>query len=229
MTKSLKPKFVILVVIASLMLCPAALALDVSSDEKLHDNIIEIIAQGKKIEFSNAPFIKDGEVYVPLYEFFEKIGLLDNYGSYLHDNNGKLELFFGYNDSGEPVCLDDRFELEIGRKHLFYNPSNGQGMATRDTDSAPIAVNSIAYIPYSYIGYMLNADSKWEIECLVHDRNSASTQKAEKTGVSVIGGADSPTDIFVVSKGNLWVIGCLAGAVLALVLFLVIKKQHKRP
>lgn len=211
------------------MLCPAALALDVSSDEKLHDDIIEITAQGKKIEFLNTPFIKDGEVYVPLCEFFEKIGLLDNYGSYLHENNGKLELFFGYNDSGEPICLDDRFELEIGQKHLFYNPSNGQGMATRDTDSAPIAVNSIAYIPYSYIGYMLNADSKWEMECLVHDRNSASTQKAEKISVSVIGGTDSPTDIFVVSKGNLWAIGCLAGAVLALVLFLVIKKQHRKP
>ncbi len=56
--------------------------------------------------------------------------------------------------------MDDRFEMEIGKKYLFYNPSNDlpNSDASRDMDYAPLLAGQTTYVPYSFIFCML-----WDI------------------------------------------------------------------
>lgn len=138
-----------------------------SSSSAVGHTTIEITNNGERIEFVNQPFNENGEIYVPLRELFENVGAIDNKTSYINWDNGKITVFLGYGDTD-----DDRFELEIGKKYLIYKPSNElpNSQATRETKSAPVLKNYVTYIPYSYIGYMLNYET-WNIDYAVYDKN----------------------------------------------------------
>ena len=166
--KTSKIMSVISALAAVVMLSTTVFASGVLSDLAAEDYTVEITNNGKKIELVNKPFIENGEVYVPLREVFEKAGVMEHPDSYIHWDNGKITVFLGY----DSTVMDDRFELEIDKKYLIYKPSHElpNGLAIRETEFAPILKNSITYVPYSYIDYMLNYE-KWKIEYAVYDKN----------------------------------------------------------
>lgn len=131
---------VLSVIVALAMLSTTIFASGVLSALSETNDTIEITNNGKKIELINKPFIENGEVYLPLRETFERLGVMDHAGSYISWDNGKIEVFFGYDSNGTAVKMDDRFEMEIGKKYLFYNPSNDlpNSDASRDMDYAPL-------------------------------------------------------------------------------------------
>ncbi|MDO4365092.1 MAG: M56 family metallopeptidase, partial [Clostridia bacterium] len=69
-------------VIAVIMLSTTVFASGVLSDLTTDDYTIEILNNGEKIELTNKPFIENGEVYVPLRELFEKMGIMSNPENY---------------------------------------------------------------------------------------------------------------------------------------------------
>lgn len=148
------------VIVALAMLSTTIFASGVLSGLSETNDTIEITNNGRKIELINKPFIENGEVYLPLRETFERLGVMDHAGSYISWDNGKIEVFFGYDSNGTAVKMDDRFEMEIGKKYLFYNPSNDlpNSDASRDMDYAPLLAGQTTYVPYSFIFCML-----WDI------------------------------------------------------------------
>lgn len=162
------------VAVALALLSTTVFASGVLSGLTENNDTIEVTNNGKKIELVNKPFIENGELYLPLRETLEKIGVMDNTGSYISWNNGKIEVFFGYDDNGAAVKMDDRFEMEIGKTYLFYNPSNDlpNSDALRDMYYAPLLAGQTTYVPYSFISCMF-AESEWDINYTVYDREAS--------------------------------------------------------
>lgn len=71
---------------------------------------------------------------------------------------------------------DDRYELEIGTAQIIYNPSSElpNSRATREMKYSPILKGSLTYVPYEYIGYILNHE-KWNISYSIYDKNGNKT------------------------------------------------------
>ncbi len=173
-TKKTTSKFVsvLSVVLALAMLSTTVFASGVLSGLTEDNYTVEITNNGEVIELVNKPFIENGEVYVPLREMLEKLNMMNNPGSYINWNNGKIEVFFGYNGDGTVIALDDRFEMEIGKKQLIYNPSSDlpNSDAVREMYCAPLLVNQTTYVPYSFISCMLTGE-KWDINYAVYGKN----------------------------------------------------------
>lgn len=173
-TKKATGKFVsvLSVVLALAMLSTTVFASGVLSGLAEDNYTVEITNNGEVIELVNKPFIENGEVYVPLREMLEKLNMMNNPGSYINWNNGKIEVFFGYNGDGTVIALDDRFEMEIGKKQLIYNPSSDlpNSDAVREMYCAPLLVNQTTCVPYSFISCMLTGE-KWDINYAVYGKN----------------------------------------------------------
>ena len=167
------------VIVALAMLSTTIFASGVLSGLSETNDTIEITNNGKKIELINKPFIENGEVYLPLRETFERLGVMDHAGSYISWDNGKIEVFFGYDSNGTAVKMDDRFEMEIGKKYLFYNPSNDlpNSDASRDMDYAPLLAGQTTYVPYSFIFCML-----WDIN---YDEDGNSIENSSNFNIGV--------------------------------------------
>lgn len=76
-------------VLAVFILSTTVFASGVLSDLAADDYTIELLNNGEKIELENKPFIENGEVYVPLQETFEKVGVLDDETAYISYATGK--------------------------------------------------------------------------------------------------------------------------------------------
>lgn len=85
---------------------------------------------GQSIEFKNKPFIKNGELYVPLRETFENLDFLDNEESSITWDNGDITI-------------------------TLAEKSQDLGITVYMTN-APILKNSVTYVPYEYIRHIIS-------------------------------------------------------------------------
>ena len=115
---------VISAVIAVIMLSTAVFASGILSDLTTADYTVEIMSGGEKMELTNKPFIENGEVYVPLREVFEKVGVMSNPQSYINWDNGKITI--SINEPLKSVNGYSKFtyQIEIGQKirKILSNP-----------------------------------------------------------------------------------------------------------
>ena len=134
----------IILLIACIPVCAGAVLSDITTNRE-----IEILLNGSPIPLVNKPFIGNAEVYVPLREFCEKIGLDPENNLILWDN-GTVALYLeGHQDD---------YELYIGQPRIKYDAKapTVNALAVRDTENYPVLVNDLTYIPFSYIDYIFN-------------------------------------------------------------------------
>lgn len=179
---------VISAVIAAIMLSTTVFASGVLSDLTTDDYTIEITNNGEKIELTNKPFIENGEVYVPLRELFEKVGVMNHPDSKIEWDNGKIDLDIAYyadaytthkspNDGQgvDIITIISSYAIEIGNSTILLNAHPtlmGQNISHEDImDNAPVLKGSNTYIPFSYVQRMLHSQS-WQISYNVYDKNN---------------------------------------------------------
>ena len=175
-------------VIAAIMLSTTVFASGVLSDLMTDDYTIEITNNGEKIELTNKPFIENGEVYVPLRELFEKVGVMNHPDSKIEWDNGKIDLDIAYyadaytthkspNDGQgvDIITIISSYAIEIGNSTILLNAHPtlmGQNISHEDImDNAPVLKGSNTYIPFSYVQRMLHSQS-WQISYNVYDKNN---------------------------------------------------------
>ena len=175
-------------VIAVVMLSTTVFASGVLSDLTTDDYTIEITNNGEKIELTNKPFIENGEVYVPLRELFEKVGVMNHPDSKIEWDNGKIDLDIAYyadaytthkspNDGQDVdiITIISSYAIEIGNSTILLNAHPtlmGQNISHEDImDNAPVLKGSNTYIPFSYVQRMLHSQS-WKISYNVYDKNN---------------------------------------------------------
>ena len=175
-------------VIAVVMLSTTVFASGVLSDLTTDDYTIEITNNGEKIELTNKPFIENGEVYVPLRELFEKVGVMNHPDSKIEWDNGKIDLDIAYyadaytihkspNDGQgvDIITIISSYAIEIGNSTILLNAHPtlmGQNISHEDImDNAPVLKGSNTYIPFSYVQRMLHSQS-WQISYNVYDKNN---------------------------------------------------------
>ena len=118
---------------------------------------IELTNNDEKIELHNEPFVKSHTVYVPRRELLEKAGALDNKGSYINWNNGKLEIGIGKDADGTPLVI--KYSMEIGKTELFCTPSDMTepwNITPEQNQNPPILKNGVTYIPFNFADLLLN-------------------------------------------------------------------------
>ena len=184
--KTSKAAAVVSAILAAALLTTTVFASGVISDLTADDYTIEITNNGEKIELVNKPFIENGEVYLPLRETFEKIGIMEHKDSKIEWNDGKIDLCIAYytddavtseqqslnNGQGvESFSVIYNHAIEIDKPVITVNTAPnlaGQYITTEHTmDNAPTVRNSTAYVPYSYAVYMLNGSR--DIQYTVYD------------------------------------------------------------
>ncbi len=151
----------IVVLVMSLMITSFVMA-NVMSETvaETHMPEIYIINNGEVIELENKPFIENGEVYVPLREFFEKIGFMEN-SAYINWDNGVIVMML-YDKNTMPDAFMSHtgymYKIEIGKNELVINPTelvpnyNAKGtMSEEKMNAAPILRRDVTYVPYEYI------------------------------------------------------------------------------
>lgn len=175
-------------VIAVIMLSTTVFASGVLSDLTTDDYTIEILNNGEKIELTNKPFIENGEVYVPLRELFEKVGVMNHPDSKIEWDNGKIDLDIAYyadaytthkspNDGQgvDIITIISSYAIEIGNSTILLNAHPtlmGQNISHEDImDNAPVLKGSNTYIPFSYVQRMLHSQP-WQISYNVYDKNN---------------------------------------------------------
>ena len=175
-------------VIAVIMLSTTVFASGVLSDLTTDDYTIEITNNAEKIELKNKPFIENGEVYVPLRETLEKVGVMNHPDSKIEWNNGKIDLDIAYyadaytthkspNDGQgvDIITIISSYAIEIGNSTILLNAHPtlmGQNISHEDImDNAPVLKGSNTYIPFSYVQRMLHSQP-WQISYNVYDKNN---------------------------------------------------------
>ena len=177
-------------VIAVVMLGTTVFASGVLSDLTTDDYTIEITNNGEKIELANKPFIENGEVYLPLRELFEKVGVMEHPESSIVWNNGKIDLSIAYyvddaevyeahkslnnGQDVDSVTFIFNHAIEIDKPLIMINTApnlTGQYITSEKAMyNAPILRGSNTYIPYSYIRDILDTQ-KWNIDYAVYDKS----------------------------------------------------------
>ena len=178
-------------VIAVIMLSTTVFASGVLSDMTTDDYTIQIANNDEKIELKNKPFIENGEVYLPLRELFEKVGVMEHPDSKIEWNNGKIDLCIAFyteavvtsehqslnNGQGvETVSFIYKYAIEIEKSILIENivPNHILGQENSNIENimktAPLLKGSNTYIPYSYVRRILDTQ-KWNISYAVYDKN----------------------------------------------------------
>lgn len=135
---------------------------------------IELTKNGEKIELKNEPFVKNGAVYVPLREMFEKTGVMDNESSYISWNNGILEVGIGEISGNTPLVV--KFRMEIGKIELLCCPNDIMGymdVTPEQNQNPPILKDGVTYIPFNFADALLNTRPGREglLEYDIYDKN----------------------------------------------------------
>ena len=176
-------------VIAVVMLSATIFASGMLSDLTADDYTVEITRNGEKIELTNKPFIENGEVYVPLRETLEKVGIMEHPDSKIEWNNGKIDLDIAYfvddaeayeahkslnNGQGiVSIAVISNYEIEIEKPAILINTHSLSNISEPDKkimDNAPLLKDSNTYIPYSYISTILEM-KPWKIDYSIYDKN----------------------------------------------------------
>lgn len=164
---------VISAVIAAIMLSTTVFASGVLSDLTTDDYTIEILNNGEKIELTNKPFIENGEVYVPLRETLEKVGVMNNPQSYINWDNGKITI--SINDPSRSVngYSEYTYQIEIGQE-IRKILSNPEPINFDVLIVPPVLKDSITYVQLGSVSGVLNeiyGTHLYKLEYNIFDKN----------------------------------------------------------
>lgn len=126
--------------------------------EKGEKYTLDITNNGEVIELENKPFIENGEVYVPLREFFTKLGLMESDSAKMEWDNGIILINLvaeNLNEDSQIPYTGYFYKLEIGKSELVINPDELLKMSKSQEfiepmDLAPVLRGNITYIPFAY-------------------------------------------------------------------------------
>ena len=160
-------------VIAAIMLSTTVFASGVLSDLTTDDYTIEILNNGEKIELTNKPFIENGEVYVPLRETLEKVGVMNNPQSYINWDNGKITI--SINDPSRSVngYSEYTYQIEIGQE-IRKILSNPEPINFDVLIVPPVLKDSITYVQLGSVSGVLNeiyGTHLYKLEYNIFDKN----------------------------------------------------------
>lgn len=117
--------------------------------ETMPDNdIIDITAHGEKIDFSEAPFAKDGEIYIPIREFLDQI-------------SGKIEIIWNSDRSVilNGYCTDSADEQQPTQAKFAIDSkvcdiTRGAKSKQITLENPPILKNGKTYITFEMAGQL---------------------------------------------------------------------------
>ncbi len=164
---------VISAVIAVAMLSTTVLASGVLSDLTTDDYTIEILNNGEKIELTNKPFIENGEVYVPLRELFEKMGIMSNPENYINWDNGKITVSINEPSRSVNGYSEYTYQIEIGQE-IRKILSNPEPINFDVLIVPPVLKDSITYVQLGSVSGVLNeiyGTHLYKLEYNIFDKN----------------------------------------------------------
>ena len=164
---------VISAVIAVAMLSTTVFASGVLSDLTTDDYTIEILNNGEKIELTNKPFIENGEVYVPLRELFEKMGIMSNPENYINWNNGKITVSINEPSRSVNGYSEYTYQIEIGQE-IRKILSNPEPINFDVLIVPPVLKDSITYVQLGSVSGVLNeiyGTHLYKLEYNIFDKN----------------------------------------------------------
>ncbi len=174
------------VIVAVAMLSTTVFASGVLSGLTEDNYTVEITNNGEKIEFTNKPFIENGEIYLPLREALEKSDFTGSIYIDWQDETQTVQVVL-LNNSG----LSAVYQVQIGVAGLRLQhidtvsdiPADGEEilgvmLQLPELAIAPILKDSTTYVPLEDFNYMLygylnvrDADNKLcEIEYSIYDK-----------------------------------------------------------
>ena len=160
-------------VIAVIMLSTTVFASGVLSDLTTDDYTIEILNNGEKIELTNKPFIENGEVYVPLRELFEKMGIMSNPENYINWDNGKITVSINEPSRSVNGYSEYTYQIEIGQE-IRKILSNPEPINFDVLIVPPVLKDSITYIQLGSVSGVLNeiyGTHLYKLEYDIFDKN----------------------------------------------------------
>lgn len=160
-------------VIAVVMLSTTVFASGVLSDLTTDDYTIEILNNGEKIELTNKPFIENGEVYVPLRELFEKMGIMSNPENYINWDNGKITVSINEPSRSVNGYSEYTYQIEIGQE-IRKILSNPEPINFDVLIVPPVLKDSITYIQLGSVLGVLNeiyGTHLYKLEYNIFDKN----------------------------------------------------------
>ena len=164
---------VISAVIAAIMLSTTVFASGVLSDLTTDDYTIEITNNGEKIELANKPFIENGEVYVPLRELFEKMGIMSNPENYINWDNGKITVSINEPSRSVNGYSEYTYQIEIGQE-IRKILSNPEPINFDVLIVPPVLKDSITYVQLGSVSGVLNeiyGTHLYKLEYNIFDKN----------------------------------------------------------
>lgn len=159
--------------IALLMLSATVFASGVLSDLTTDDYTIEITNNGEKIELKNKPFIENGEVYVPLRELFEKMGIMSNPENYINWDNGKITVSINEPSRSVNGYSEYTYQIEIGQE-IRKILSNPEPINFDVLIVPPVLKDSITYVQLGSVSGVLNeiyGTHLYKLEYNIFDKN----------------------------------------------------------
>lgn len=139
-----------------------------------YERNIEISNNGTLLELTNEPFIENDIIYLPLRELFEKAGLLNDKGSYINWDDGKIEIFAfetvpSNSTTDESINnLTYKYGLEIGKAEYILNPGYEEMYLSKwditnikQMADSPVLRDNKTYIPYEYVEYLINKSMQY--------------------------------------------------------------------
>lgn len=160
-------------VIAVIMLSTTVFASGVLSDLTTDDYTIEILNNGEKIELTNKPFIENGEVYVPLRELFEKMGIMSNPENYINWDNGKITVSINEPSRSVNGYSEYTYQIEIGQE-IRKILSNPEPINFDVLIVPPVLKDSITYVQLGSVSGVLNeiyGTHLYKLEYDIFDKN----------------------------------------------------------
>lgn len=164
---------VVSAVIAVAMLSTTVFASGVLSDLTTDDYTIEILNNGEKIELTNKPFIENGEVYVPLRELFEKMGIMSNPENYINWDNGKITVSINEPSRSVNGYSEYTYQIEIGQE-IRKILSNPEPINFDVLIVPPVLKDSITYVQLGSVSGVLNeiyGTHLYKLEYNIFDKN----------------------------------------------------------
>ena len=160
-------------VIAVVMLSTTVFASGLLSDLTTDDYTIEILNNGEKIELTNKPFIENGEVYVPLRELFEKMGIMSNPENYINWDNGKITVSINEPSRSVNGYSEYTYQIEIGQE-IRKILSNPEPINFDVLIVPPVLKDSITYVQLGSVSGVLNeiyGTHLYKLEYNIFDKN----------------------------------------------------------
>lgn len=161
-------------VIAAFIMSSAVFASGALAGFARENYTIEIANNGADVELVNKPFIENGEVYLPLRETLEKVGVLERDGADLSYDDGEIFIVVTPG-AGREEMVTYAFDFKIGERALRHGilreTRENADLVFDDTMyNPPLLEGSVAYIPYEWIDLMLNGRYQdWNIDYTVFD------------------------------------------------------------